>query len=187
MKCIYRHISQWMDEREKEINGEKSARLEEGPTAKFTSRPAIWNFFQRQLSLWGWGWGGEGRGGREREGVDTVKLLSLKLRSRQRVTFFFVVRTGSRHNTYSQTSLSPLKSCPLNNIGKIQERRKISRKCRSFGTLSWPLESCCDLDSMTPWGRGSREKGRRQNSSIKLQPREFSFQNTQRRKMNCKA
>lgn len=40
-----------MDEREKEINGEMSARMEEGPTAKFVSRPAIWNLFQRRLSL----------------------------------------------------------------------------------------------------------------------------------------
>lgn len=30
-----------MDEREKEINGETSARMEEGPTAKFISRPTI--------------------------------------------------------------------------------------------------------------------------------------------------
>lgn len=51
MKYIYRLISQWMDEREKEINGEMSARMEEGTTEKFISRPTIWNLVQRQLSL----------------------------------------------------------------------------------------------------------------------------------------
>lgn len=102
------------------------------------------------------------------EGVDTVKLLSLKLRSRQRGTYFtqtFVVRMGSRHILLSDT-LFPPKSCPLTNNGKTQKRRKVSSKCRSFETLSWLLESCCDLDSMPPGGEGRREKGRRQNSSM---------------------
>lgn len=51
MRCIYRLIKQWMDESRKEINGEMSARMEEGHTAKFISRPTIWNLFQWQLSL----------------------------------------------------------------------------------------------------------------------------------------
>jgi len=32
-----------MDEREKEINGKMSARIEEGLTVKFMSRPTIWS------------------------------------------------------------------------------------------------------------------------------------------------
>lgn len=40
-----------MVEREKEINRGTSARMEEGPIAKFISRPTIKYLSQRQLSL----------------------------------------------------------------------------------------------------------------------------------------
>lgn len=161
MKCIYRHISQWMDEREKQINGEKSARMEEGPNMKFTSRPTIWNFFQRQLSL-ELQLRGKGKG-------LTLKnnWASVKKQAKSNILHTNLCSQDGIQAQYLQSDIPLLpKSCPLTNIGKIQKRRKISSKCRSFRTLSWLLESCCDLDSMTPWGAGSREKDRRQNSNI---------------------
>lgn len=51
MRCIYWLVKQWMDESRQETNGDMSARLEEGPTTKFISRPTIWNLVQWQLSL----------------------------------------------------------------------------------------------------------------------------------------
>ena len=94
---------------------------------------------------------------------DIVRLSGFKLRSRQREhTSNKLLQSGwgPRHNTYSQSPTWSYALLQRLGLRKIWERRKISRKHRSFGTWSWPLESCFDLEPKTPcwrW-RGKVEK-----------------------------
>lgn len=118
----------------------------------------LFGIFSKDSCLLNYSWGGGGARGQGEEVGWHCKTIEPQVKKQAKSNILhtnFCSQDGVQAQYLQSDTLLPPKSCPLTNIGKIQTRRKISSKCRSFGTLSWLLESCCDLYSMTPWGGGS--------------------------------